>query len=160
VAGIARDGDVVHALTYRTVKAPGDPYGPSASLAVTPIPDLINRARALLGPVGYTGIFGIESLCTPDGVPRFIEMNTRILASFAALSSAGVDLVEDYLYALGARSEPASGCVRETGPLRVDSIRLFWRDLGLRWVAVELLLRLRSFLGKHNPFAKRAGIAP
>jgi hypothetical protein len=156
VAGIARDGELVRVLTYRTAKPADDPYGPSIGVAVSPIPGLVERAQALLAPMGYTGIFGIESICTPDGVPRFIEMNSRVLASLTVLSSAGVDLVDDYLYALGARAEPATGRIGETAPLRVDSVQLFWRVLGPRWAVAELSLRFLTWLGRQQPFTARS----
>lgn|GEM_PF-4669013 len=148
VGGIAKDGELVHAMTYRTVKSPADPYGPSVGVAVSEVPGLLDRARALLGPMGYTGIFGIESLQGPDGEPRFLEMNSRVLATMSALSTAGVDLTDDYLYAMGVLSAPSPGEVHETEPMKVDSIRRFGRSLGWRWVVAETLLRALTNLGK------------
>jgi len=155
VGGIARDGKLVHVMTYRTVKSPNDPYGPSVGVAVTPIPDLVEHVRALVGPMGYTGIFGIESIRSRDGLPRFIEMNSRVLATLAALSSAGIDLVDDYLYAMGAQDAPSDGHLHETGTLKVDSVRAFGRTLGWRWVTAELSLRVLTSLGDHLPGGRK-----
>ncbi|MDH2414181.1 ATP-grasp domain-containing protein [Nocardioides sp. CER19] len=111
VAGVARAGGVLVAACYRAVGSPYAAFGPSAEVVTLDDPETVASAAALLVGLEYTGAFCIDFVRSGEGRPLLIDVNARIFGSWAALQSAGLDLVGAYLEAWGMGEHTATGAL-------------------------------------------------
>ncbi|WP_159444957.1 carboxylate--amine ligase [Pseudonocardia thermophila] len=109
VNGVAWDGEVVasvHKLAERTW--PLD-CGVVCYARTVPIePDVDRAARALLGDLGWSGLFNLQMISTPDG-HHVIDLNPRVYHSLALAVDAGANLPAIWTALLLGERPPFSG---------------------------------------------------
>lgn len=99
VGGVALRGEVLEAAAYRARSAPDDPEGPPIDIRLGQRPEQLEATRDFIAALGYTGPFAIDFI--DDGTPYLIDFNARFFGTWAAMQSAGVDLIGAYLGTLG-----------------------------------------------------------
>lgn len=99
VGGVAERGEVLVAAAYRAFSAPDDPEGPPVDIQIESRPEQLEATAGLVAALGYSGPFAIDFL--DDGVPYLLDFNPRFFGTWAAMQSAGVDLLGAYLATLG-----------------------------------------------------------
>jgi hypothetical protein len=119
VGGVARAGAVLQAACYRAVGSPHAAFGPSAEVVTLDDPETLASAAALLGSIRYTGAFCMDFVRSVEGRPLLIDVNARIFGSWAALQTAGLDLVGAYLQAWGMGDRTPTGALQPGRHLRV-----------------------------------------
>jgi hypothetical protein len=118
VGGVARDGVVLQAASYRGTGSSGA-FGPSTEVLTLEDPEAADATATLLRSLRYTGAFCLDFVRAADGRPLLIDVNARIFGSWAALQAAGLDLVGAYLFAWGLSAAPPTGSVPAGRRLRV-----------------------------------------
>ena len=71
------------------------------SETVAPPAGIPSRVRALLGELGWQGIFQLQMLERPDGGFAVIDLNARLFASIALDNRAGANLAAIWCEWLG-----------------------------------------------------------
>lgn len=104
--GVARDGRLLAGAAYQALPAPGDPLGPPERIAVVESERLLADLRVLVADLRYTGFLCVDFIVAPDGSPAMIDFNPRVFASWLALQTCGVPVLEAYLSLLGLAPEP------------------------------------------------------
>lgn len=92
LAGVARDGVPVCAVQQvaRRIEPPG--AGASAFAESVEVDgDLLERAGAVLAGLGWTGLWELQFVATPDG-PALIDFNPRFYGSLALAIASGANL--------------------------------------------------------------------
>ena len=137
VGGVAEQGEVLVAAAYRAFSAPDDPEGPPVDIQIEEKPDQLEATRRFVAALGYSGPFAIDFL--DDGVPYLLDFNPRFFGTWAAMQSAGVDLLGAYLATLGmswsSRAVVVDGARIPSSVTGQDSIGAAWRrgrELGRR----------------------------
>jgi hypothetical protein len=119
VAGVARQGELLQAACYRDVGAPRTPFGPPSEVLTFDDPQTLDETARLMTSLGYTGAFCLDYVRASDGRALLVDFNARIFGAWAALQSAGLDLVGAYTYAWGLSPVPPTGAARPGVRLRV-----------------------------------------
>lgn len=128
VGGVAKDGEVLVAAAYRAFSAPDDPEGPPVDIQIQHKPDQLEATRRFVAALGYTGPFAIDFL--DDGVPYLLDFNPRFFGTWAAMQSAGVDLLGAYLAVLG---QPRTATTRVIDGARIPSSVTGQESIGAAW---------------------------
>jgi predicted ATP-grasp superfamily ATP-dependent carboligase len=132
-AGVrTEDGIVAFALARYLRTFPPEAGNVAFAETVEPPPGLEDRIDALLGGLGWTGIWELEMIRADDGSFHAIDLNPRLYGSLALATRAGAPLAAvlcDWL--LG---KPVRRVVARAG------VRYRWEDADLRYV----LRRLRE----------------
>lgn len=102
VGGVALAGEVLVAAAYRAIAAPSDPEGPPVDIELQDKPDQLEATRTFVAALGYSGPFAIDFI--DDEGPYLLDFNPRFFGTWAAMQSAGVDLLGAYLHTLGGRA--------------------------------------------------------
>ncbi|TXH31992.1 MAG: ATP-grasp domain-containing protein [Actinobacteria bacterium] len=99
VGGVAYRGEVLVSAAFRAMPADDDPNGPPVQIRIEHQPEQLAATAALVDALGYSGPFCADFL--DDGTPFLLDFNPRFFGSWAALQSAGVDVLGAYLWTLG-----------------------------------------------------------
>ena len=142
IVAVAREGELLQIATFRSRMPDGDPYGPSAYIETIDDEESVVRTAALLTPLGYTGICGIDCIRADDGSLIFLEVNSRAPGSWATANRSGTDFVGAYLNALGLGPDVPFARAAPRPMTQVGTIRTHHAQLGWRWSAATVLLRL------------------
>ena len=130
-AGVRWGGRIVALALARYVRTwPPDAGNAAFAETVSVPPGLGDRVDALLGAVGWEGIFELELLKTADGRFVAIDLNPRPYGSLALAIRAGADLPAVW-----------ASCLRGAPPPPVTAaagVRYRWEDAELRGLAREL----------------------
>ena len=119
VAGVARQGELLQAACYRDVGAPRTPFGPPAEILTFDDPRTLEETTRLMESLGYTGAFCLDYVRASDGRALLVDFNARIFGAWAALQTAGLDLVGAYVHAWGMSPDAPTGAARPDVRLRV-----------------------------------------
>ena len=104
VGGVAYQGEVLVAAAYRAIASPHDPEGPPVDIVIESRPDQLEATAAFISAMGYTGPFAIDFLQADR--PYLLDFNPRFFGTWAAMQSAGVDLLGAYLHTIGRPGGP------------------------------------------------------
>ena len=107
VGGVAADGELLVAASYRPIPHPGNPLGPPMALELIDHAQARHCAAELVAATGFHGIFTIDFTLDSSGRALFVDFNPRVFGSWAALQHLGLDIIGGYLYAHGLGGEPA-----------------------------------------------------
>lgn len=157
-AGIAKDGEIIQAVTYVNEVDPANPYAYAYSITVTDDPALLDCVRRTVQVLGLSGPFAIDAMRDRDGRVLVVDVNLRIWGCWTACQDAGLDVIGSYEFALGLGPRPAPPVLDvgsrwpllRTPPLAVtsDASRASWLAhemttirrrshwLGRRWAAL------------------------
>ena len=136
VGGVAHEGEVLVAAAYWAFSAPDDPEGPPVDIQIEPKPDQIEATRRFVAALGYSGPFAIDFL--DDGVAHLLDFNPRFFGTWAAMQSAGVDLLGAYLSILGRPWTPSTTVIDAA---RIPSSVTGQDSLGAAWRRGRVLSR-------------------
>lgn len=129
VGGVASRGDVLAAGVYRAYASPHDPQGPPVAVQPVERPDMMAATRELVHALGYHGPFAVDFI--DDGTPYLLDFNPRFFGTWAALQSAGVDLLGAYLSILGrpwqSTQSPLESTIMPTSVVDVRGISQSWQ---------------------------------
>lgn len=143
VGGVARRGDVLVSGAYRAMPADDDPSGPPVQIQIGKRPAQLAAAAALVDALGYSGPFCADFL--DDGTPYLLDFNPRFFGSWAAMQSAGVDLLGAYLSLLGRPwSGPRASIETDSIPASVGGAQGMWASFAR---ARKISRRLRPVVG-------------
>ncbi|MGY1914636.1 ATP-grasp domain-containing protein [Blastococcus sp. SYSU DS0973] len=119
VAGVARQGEVLQAGCYRDVGAPRTAFGPPSEILTFDDPETLAETARLMASLRYTGAFCLDYVRAADGRALLVDFNARIFGAWAALQTAGLDLVGAYAFAWELSSVPPAGAAPPGVRLRV-----------------------------------------
>jgi predicted ATP-grasp superfamily ATP-dependent carboligase len=142
IVAVAREGELLQIATFRSRMPEGDPFGPSAYIETIDDEESVVRTAGLLAPLGYTGICGIDCIRADEGSLVFLEVNSRAPGSWATANRSGTDFVGAYLSALGLGPDVPFARAAPRPMTQVGTIRTHHAQLGWRWIAATVLLRL------------------
>ena len=112
VGGVAHRGEVLVSSAYRAFSSANDPEGPPVDIQIGDRPAQLEATAALVASLGYSGPFAIDFL--DDDRPYLLDFNPRFFGTWAAMQSAGVDLLGAYLSTLGRAWQPRPEQVDES----------------------------------------------
>lgn len=105
--GVSREGRIISFSSWRVFPADSDPLGPPVRIAGVEDQQVLSATETLLDALGYTGMFNLNFVHGPDGVPLLIDLNCRVFGSWQAVQAAGMNVMDAYaaVYA-GAPAPP------------------------------------------------------
>lgn len=93
VAGVIDDGVLLGTAVARYARTwPPQAGSASASITIDPPEGLVERSRALLGEIGWRGIFELEFIELEGGRYAAIDLNPRVYGSMSLAIAAGANL--------------------------------------------------------------------
>lgn len=105
-AGVAVNGEIIQAITYRNSVNPRTPYSAAYGITVTNDPELMAYTARVVGALGLTGPFALDAVTGDDGQPLVIDVNPRIWGCWTACQALGMDVIGSYEFALGLGPRP------------------------------------------------------
>jgi len=87
-----RDGRLRASFTQKEIRHFPHPIGPSTMQESVWMPELVERAKAIMAHLPWYGVAELEFMIDPrDGVPKFMEINPRFWNSLQLSVRSGID---------------------------------------------------------------------
>jgi predicted ATP-grasp superfamily ATP-dependent carboligase len=114
--GVAGPAGLQAAVIARYVRTwPPEAGRASCSQTIAAPPELLREVEALVGALGWTGVFELELMEQPDGRLQAIDFNPRPYGSIALAGGAGVPLATIWCESLLGREPPSTPLLAPPG---------------------------------------------